>query len=43
MGVYEKLRQALFEVFLAGYQQGYCKAPNIADAFEDWWKESVGD
>lgn len=34
----ETIKRVLFEVYSAGYEQGYVQNEDIATAYEKWWK-----
>lgn len=37
----ENLKRVVFEIFVAGFQDGYMRSIDVVTAFENWWKDHV--
>ena len=39
----EAIKRILFEIFVAGFQDGYMRSIDVVTAYENWWKDHVED
>ena len=39
----ENVKRVFFEIFVAGFQDGYMRSIDVVTAYENWWKDNVED
>ena len=37
----EKIKRMLFEIYAAGFQNGYMRDVDVVTSYEKWWKDNV--
>ena len=37
----ENVKRICFEIFVAGFQDGYMRSIDVVTAYENWWKDRM--